>query len=104
MGADGKLSPSYGSQPAISASGARVAFSSNVGQVYRNDRTAETLSLITHARGQAYASNFPDEAPAISVDGQHIAFYSFGRDLTPNPGQRDEYATADVFFWSASSP
>lgn len=96
--------------PVVSADGSFVAFvssSSNlvsgqadfngVSEVFLFDRTAGTVTLVSHAAGSPAAANGESSAPRISGDGSHVVFQSTAVDLVP--GQIDVPFTSDVFLY-----
>ena len=71
-------------------------------QIYRYDRTKDTVGLVSHAAGKTYPSNRGSGAldAVISADGLHIAYSSTSRDLDDTGGITDGFGTLDVFAWS----
>ena len=71
-------------------------------QIYRYDRTKDTVGLVSHAAGKTYPSNRGSGAldAVISADGLHIAYSSTSRDLDNTGGITDGFGTLDLFAWS----
>ncbi len=97
-------------QPAISADGRYVAFSSSAlglvsvatptgqTQVYRRDRTGQATVLVSHAPDGSAGTQSSGQ-PSISGDGSVVAFSS----LSPNLVTGDVNEMEDVFTWDAAS-
>lgn len=91
------------SQPAISASGRRVAFASTARNLIANDtnRVSDVFVFDRRTRRVRRASvannerdaNGPSDRPAISADGRYVAFWSAASNLVPN----DRNGVGDVF-------
>jgi Tol biopolymer transport system component len=99
----------------ISADGRFVAFTSlatdlvrgvtddnAASDVFLYDRRTGTVSLVSRASASARstAGAFSSD-PAISADGQRVAFLSFATNLVP--GQVDGNQGADVFLWERTT-
>jgi Tol biopolymer transport system component len=95
-------------QPAVSANGRYVAFSStaedlvnrqsgHAGSVFLFDRVTGKTTLVSHKAGVATQTNAGiSDSPAISADGRYVAFSSSGGDLVP--GQIEAFPfSSDVF-------
>jgi len=68
-------------------------------QIFWRDRqTGQTLLVSANAGGTE--GNGDSQAPAISADGQKVAFASYATNLVAS----DTNAVRDVFIWSASAP
>jgi hypothetical protein len=92
----------HSNQPAISADGNRVVFTSRailaagdpdyMSDIYLRDRTAGTTTLLSTAsdgtKGDSYSEN-----PAISADGTHVAFASLADNLVAD----DTNEANDIF-------
>ena len=95
------LTAAGGFEPALSADGQFLAFVSRpnsegaIGPLYLYDRTADSLTLVTHAPGSpAVAEGIPTETPAISADGRYVAFTcsrcrSDASQPAPNPSSAE---------------
>ena len=94
---------SYSQQPALSADGTTVAFSSNAANLVAND-TNGFLDVFVFDRSvglpvrvslstTAGNSNGPSDVPAVSGDGRYVAFRSEATNLVANDtnGQRDGF-------------
>ena len=110
MNSNGRPANNGGSDPAISAGGRFVAFSSNSSNLVANDtnraddifvrdrkrHTTRRVSVNSEGRqatnrgGGGFPSSF---APAISADGRFVAFSSEANNLVP----RDTNGQSDVF-------
>jgi Tol biopolymer transport system component len=96
--AGGALADGLSSNPAISADGRFVAFSSRatnldpaeaavpeLGNVFVRDLQTNTTTLVSRATGAAGADGNRDSGQAaISSDGRFVAFVSFASNLTPD--------------------
>jgi Tol biopolymer transport system component len=105
-GATGAAATDYSFEPAISGDGLRVAFASRAQldpedidkedfpeDVFVRDRASQTTFLVSRASGPTGApSDVEADEPAISADGNHVAFASEAK-LT---GQKS-YSTLNVF-------
>ncbi|MCL4261755.1 MAG: PD40 domain-containing protein [Anaerolineae bacterium] len=91
------------SRPAVSADGRYIAFSSDannlvggdtngVRDIFVHDRVTNTTQRVSIRTGGEQA-NSPSFSPAISDDGQIVAFYSLASNLVSN----DTNGRADVF-------
>ncbi len=71
-------------------------------QIYRYDRTKDTVGLVSHAAGKTYPSIRGSGAldAVISADGLHVAYSSTSRDLDNTAGITDGFGTLDLFVWS----
>lgn len=97
-------------QPAVSASGKRVAFvsasTSLVGgtdtthyQVYLWRAAAERVSLVSHSRAGA-PGNCQSTGPAISADGRFVVFSSCATNLVRSPSSDGEF---NIFRYDAKT-
>lgn len=84
------------SQPSISASGNRIAFSSNAYSIaygdtngFRDifvcDKTAGTYLCVSRGSLGTQANNY-SESPSISADGRYVAFVSYATNLVSTNG------------------
>jgi len=101
-----------GASGTISADGRYVTFSTQgrtsradhgtLGDVYRLDRTTGVLVWITHRQDQTdpWGGRLGSFAPAISDDGQHIAFDSDDKNLTSDTGPSPH----EKHLWNATHP
>lgn len=91
------------SSPAISSHGRYVAFASSVtnlvngdtnhaSDVFVRDLVAHTTTLVSVSTG-GVIGNGPSDEPAISADGQHVAFESSATNLTHG----DTNGVSDIF-------
>jgi Tol biopolymer transport system component len=96
----------------ISADGRYVAYTnetadvlpstSQATQVFVLDRASGTTTLVSHAAGRAdQFGGGPSLAPALSADGNWIAFISLASDLVT--GKRDPEGTADAFLYERAT-
>jgi len=96
----------WSGQPAVSADGRWVTFSSQAtdlvagdtngaGDVFVWDRTTGVTTRITNGDDRSLT-------PAISATGRFVVFRSQATDLVPG-GPADPVGTADVFVWDRSS-
>ncbi len=98
----------------VSADGRYVTFSSSspdlypslealvpgTDQVYRYDRSTDSLALVSHARGMTdNAGNGESIDPDISADGRFVVYASYASDLVTT----DTNAQGDVFRWDATT-
>jgi hypothetical protein len=98
FGAPATTANDFSSDPAISADGHYVAFRSNasnlisggliepagedVPNVYLYDTVADTITLVSHAAGNASQSgSFGSVQPSISDDGRFVAYWGLATDL-----------------------
>ncbi|HEX2907396.1 MAG TPA: hypothetical protein VHO69_11080, partial [Phototrophicaceae bacterium] len=104
VASDGPLSNGMSYDPAISANGQVVAFSSTATNLVANDTNgysdifvrdlaAGTTTRVSVATGGAEASN-QSYSPAISADGRYIAFTSYADNLVPNDNNPQHW---DIF-------
>jgi Tol biopolymer transport system component len=103
VGGDGVESDGSSSQPAISANGRFVAFSSQAANLVNGDSNdkedvfvrdlAESITILVSADKDGGPANHLSRAPAISADGRLIAFESMASDLVEN----DSNNFTDVF-------
>jgi Tol biopolymer transport system component len=103
VASDGAEGDGFSYRPTISADGRYVAFVSaasnlvpgdtnGVMGIYVHDRANATTERVSVASSGAQA-NSTSEAPSISADGRHVAFWSFASNLVPG----DTNGTSDVF-------
>jgi Tol biopolymer transport system component len=104
-GVTGANGDSYSYDPAVSADGRFVAFTSEASNlhpddsdtlldVFVRDLQANTTTLVSRAAGAAGAKGNDDSLyPAVSADGRFVAFHSGATDLVPG----DTNAANDVF-------
>jgi Tol biopolymer transport system component len=102
-------------QPTLSADGRYTAFASaatdlaagqadtnNGTDVFLWDRSDGSLALVSHAAGAAAtAGDAASDRPALSGDGNRVAFLSFAGDLLN--GQADSAGSRDVFLYDQGS-
>ncbi|MER7250206.1 hypothetical protein [Kribbella sp. NPDC000426] len=96
----------------ISANGRYVAFGTpapltasdtgTLSDVFRRDRKTGALVWITKAQDQTdpFGGRWGSVGPAISADGQHVAFDSDDKQLAPGGGT----SGLDTYLWSAARP
>ncbi len=103
VGPGGAQANSYSDNPAISAHGRYVAFSSFASNLVPGDtngtfdlfvwdRTTQVTRRVSVGPGGAQA-NDSSFAPVVSADGRYVAFYSWASNLVPG----DTNGTGDVF-------
>ena len=95
-------------EPAISAHGRYVAFTSDasnlvagdtnrIADVFVHDRNTGRTTRVSVSSGEAQAAGFPtgtgSNSPAISADGRYVAFHSEAQNLV----RRDTNDTFDIF-------
>ena len=95
-------------EPAISAHGRYVAFTSDasnlvagdtnrIADVFVHDRDTGRTTRVSVSSGEAQAAGFPtgtgSNSPAISADGRYVAFHSEAQNLV----RRDTNDTFDIF-------
>ncbi|RZU01466.1 WD40 repeat protein [Kribbella rubisoli] len=116
ISADSQGNPSTAVGPVfrsgVSADGRYVTFSTPalltsgdsgiLADVFRLDRKTGSLVWITHAQDQTdpFGGRIGSVGPAISADGQHVAFESDDKQLTPGGGMFGR----DTYLWNAVRP
>lgn len=112
--AQGKASTAVGPvfRSGVSADGRYVTFSTPglltsgdsgiLADVFRLDRTTGSLVWITRAQDQTdpFGGRIGSVGPAISADGQHVAFESDDKQLAPGGGMFGR----DTYLWNAARP
>ncbi len=106
-----------GFDPVISADGQRVAFTScsnnliagfsngggagSCGEIYLYDVATDAMRLVSHAVGSTtVAGNSYSSSPAISADGQRVAFVSCSSDLIPDFS--DQRECGEIYLYSVA--
>ncbi len=100
LSADGRYAVFVSASPDVAP---RVRDLNNDEDVYLYDRTAKTLTLVSHSTaGALQTANGGSNSPQLSTDGRFVLYLSQATDLVP--GQIDDNdSSADLFLWDRAT-